>query len=297
MSGTETDDTEVSGTDVSGTGANDAEASDTGAAVDPWRLLELARAAAYQAARLLVDRRPADLGVADTKSSPTDVVTEMDTAAEQLIRKVILAQRPDDAFLGEEGGADSGRSAVRWVIDPIDGTVNYLYDLPNWSVSVGVEVDGVTVAGVVAAPRLGEVYTAVRGAGSWCNEERLRVRPPTGLSGALVATGFGYRAERRERQGAIVGALLPWVRDIRRGGSAALDLCAVAGGRLDGYYERGTHDWDRSAGTLIATEAGGLVQGLHGEAASEAMVLAAPPGTFTALHDALVALGADAPDY
>lgn len=265
--------------------------------IDPWQLLELAQAAADEAARLLVERRPADLGVAETKSSPTDVVTEMDTAAEKLIRDVILAQRPDDAFLGEEGGADSGRSAVRWVIDPIDGTVNYLYDLQHWSVSVGVEVDGVTVAGVVAAPRLGEVYTAVRGAGSWCNGARLRVRPATDLSSALVATGFGYRAERRERQGTVVGALLPRVRDIRRAGSAALDLCAVAIGRVDGYYERGTHDWDRSAGTLIATEAGALVEGFHGQVASEAMVLAAPPGTFTALHDALVAVGADSSDY
>ncbi len=268
-----------------------------GVDVDPWRLLELARTAAGEAARLLIERRPADLGVAETKSSPTDVVTEMDTAAEQLIRKVILEQRPDDAFLGEEGGADSGRSTVRWVIDPIDGTVNYLYDLPHWSVSVGVEVDGVTVAGVVDAPRLGEVYTAVRGAGSWCNGTRLRVRPSTDLAGALVATGFGYRAERRQRQGVIVGELLPRVRDIRRAGSAALDLCAVAVGRVDGYYERGTHDWDRAAGTLIATEAGAIVEGFHGQSASEAMVLAAPPGTFTALHDALVELGADASGY
>jgi myo-inositol-1(or 4)-monophosphatase len=265
--------------------------------VDPWQLLELAQAAAGEAARLVTERRPADLGVAETKSSPTDVVTEMDTAAEQLIRKLILDQRPDDAFLGEEGGADSGRSAVRWVIDPIDGTVNYLYDLPHWSVSIGVEVDGVTVAGVVAAPRLGEVYTALRGAGSWCNGAGLRVRPAAELSAALVATGFGYRAERRVRQGEIVGALLPRVRDIRRAGSAALDLCAVAVGRIDGYYERGTHDWDRSAGTLIATEAGAVVRGFHGRPASEAMVLAAPEGTFGALHDALVELGADAEDY
>jgi myo-inositol-1(or 4)-monophosphatase len=265
--------------------------------VDPWQLLELARTAAGEAARLVTERRPADLGVSGTKSSPTDVVTEMDTAAEQLIRKLILDQRPDDSFLGEEGGADSGHSAVRWVIDPIDGTVNYLYDLPHWSVSIGVEVDGVTVAGVVAAPRLAEVYTAVRGAGSWCNGVPLRVRPAAELSAALVATGFGYRAERRERQGAIVGALLPWVRDIRRAGSAALDLCAVAAGRIDGYYERGTHDWDRSAGTLIAVEAGAVVQGFHGRPASEEMVMAAPEGTFSALHDALVELGADAEEY
>ncbi|MBS2964030.1 inositol monophosphatase [Actinocrinis puniceicyclus] len=268
-----------------------------GTALDPWRLLDLARAAATQAARLAVERRPADLGVAETKSSPTDVVTEMDTAAESLIRELILGQRPDDAFLGEEGGAESGRSAVRWVIDPIDGTVNYLYDLPHWAVSVGVEVDGITVAGVVAAPRLGELYTAVRGAGAWCNDEKLRVRPTTELGSALIATGFGYRAERRRRQGAIAGALLPRVRDIRRAGSAALDLCAVAAGRVDGYYERGTHHWDRCAGALIATEAGAIVGGFEGAPASEQMALAAPPGTFEALHEALRELGADAVDY
>ncbi len=268
----------------------------TAANPDPRELFDLALAAAGEAARLVVERRPADLGV-DTKSSPTDVVTEMDTAAEQLIRKIILDRRPDDAFLGEEGGADSGRSRVRWVIDPIDGTVNYLYDLPHWSVSIGVEVDGVTVAGVVMAPRLGEVYTAVRGEGSWCNGTRLHVRPATELGSALIATGFGYRAERRERQGAIVHGLLPRVRDIRRAGSAALDLCAVAIGRVDGYFERGTHDWDRSAGTLIATEAGAVVEGFRGQPASVEMAIAGPPGTFTALHDALVDLGADANDY
>lgn len=265
-------------------------------APDPWQLLELARDAAGAAARLVIERRPADLGVSETKSSPTDVVTEMDTAAEALIRKLILEQRPDDAFLGEEGGAESGQSAVRWVIDPIDGTVNYLYDLPHWAVSVGVEVDGVTVAGVVAAPRLGELYTAVKGAGAWCNDVKLCVRPATELSSALVATGFGYRAERRRRQGAIAGALLPLVRDIRRGGSAALDLCAVAAGRVDAYYERGTHHWDRCAGALIAAEAGAVVEGLHGTPAGEQMALAAPVGTFKAVHDALVELGADA-DY
>jgi myo-inositol-1(or 4)-monophosphatase len=265
--------------------------------VNPWELLVLAEHAALEAARFIVERRPADLGVAETKSSPTDVVTEMDTGAEQLIRKAVLERRPDDGFLGEEGGADSGASGVRWVIDPIDGTVNYLYGLPAFAVSIGVEVGGTTVAGVVAAPLMGEVYTAVRGAGAWCNGAPVKARPATGLGDALVATGFGYRAERRRRQGEIVRALLPRVRDIRRGGSAALDLCAVAAGRLDGYFERGTHAWDCSAGALIATEAGAVVGGFHGAEAGEPMVIAAPRGTFTALHDALVELGADATDY
>lgn len=261
-----------------------------------WELLVLAEHAAREAAAFIADRRPADL-IAETKSSPTDMVTEMDTGAEQLIRKAILERRPDDAFLGEEGGEDDGASGVRWVVDPIDGTVNYLYDLPAFAVSIGVEVAGATVVGVVAAPRFGEVYTAVLGAGAWCNGRPIQARPATDLADALVATGFGYRAERRERQGAIVQALLPRVRDIRRAGSAALDLCAVAAGRVDGYFERGTFAWDRSAGALIATEAGAVVGGFHGAGASEEIVIAAPRGTFAVLHDTLVELGADAPDY
>jgi myo-inositol-1(or 4)-monophosphatase len=264
---------------------------------NPWELLVLAEHAAREAARFIVERRPADLGVSETKSSPTDVVTEMDTGAERLIRKAILERRPDDAFLGEEGGAEGGASGVRWVIDPIDGTVNYLYGLPGFAVSIGVEVGGEAVAGVVAAPRYGEVYTAVRGAGAWCNGVAISARPSTDLAGALVATGFDYRADRRERQGAVVHGLLPRVRDIRRAGSAALDLCAVAAGRIDGYFEHGRQEWDLSAGGLIAAEAGALVGGLRGAPAGEQIVIAAPPGTFAVLHDALVELGADAPGF
>jgi myo-inositol-1(or 4)-monophosphatase len=264
---------------------------------DARELLEVARAAAAEAGKLLVEGRPENLGVAQTKSSPTDVVTEMDTAAEHTIRAAIRRHRPDDGFLGEEGGSQDGGSGVRWVIDPIDGTVNYLYGLPAWAVSIGAEADGVTVAGVVLAPQLGEEYTAVLGEGSWLGGRRLRVNEPAELAQALVATGFGYRAQRREVQGRIVAGLLGQVRDIRRGGSAALDLCSVAMGRVDGYYERGTHAWDRAAGTLIAQEAGARVEGFHGAPASEAMVLAAGRALFPALHGALTALGADGGDY
>jgi myo-inositol-1(or 4)-monophosphatase len=265
--------------------------------VDALKLLDLAREIAVEAAALAVDGRPADLGVADTKSSPTDVVTEMDTAAERLIRERIAHARPHDGFLGEEGGGDGGTSGVRWVVDPIDGTVNYLYGLPQWAVSIGVEIDGETAAGVVVAPGLGSVYTAVRGGGARHNGAPIAVRAAAPLSAALVATGFGYRAARRDRQGRIVQALLPRVRDIRRGGSAALDLCAVAHGRVDAYYERGTQPWDRSAGSLIAREAGAVVGGLLGEPEGEPMTLAAPRDTFAALHDLLVELGAAASDY
>ena len=265
--------------------------------VDAEELLEIARAAAAEAAKLLVDGRPEQLGVAKTKSSPTDVVTEMDTAAERAIREAVLGRRPDDGFLGEEGGSASGASGVRWVVDPIDGTVNYLYGLPAWAVSIGVEVRGETVAGVVLAPQLGEEYTAVRGGGALLNGRRLAVRPSEGLDRALVATGFGYRAERRAVQGRIVGGLLPLVRDIRRGGSAALDLCALAAGRVDGYFERGTQAWDRAAGTLVAVEAGAVVEGFHGVPASAEMVIAAGPELFPDLHGTLLALGAGETGY
>jgi myo-inositol-1(or 4)-monophosphatase len=265
--------------------------------VDARELLEVARAAAAEAGRLLVQGRPENLGVAQTKSSPTDVVTEMDTAAEKTIVAAISRRRPDDAFLGEEGGSAAGASGVRWVIDPVDGTVNYLYGLPSWAVSIGAEVDGVAVAGVVLAPQLGEEYTAVLGGGSWLGERRLRVRESEGLAKALIATCFGYRAERRVVQGRIVAGLVGQVRDIRRGGSAALDLCSLAAGRVDGYFERGTHAWDRAAGALIATEAGARVEDLHGTPASEAMVLAAGPALFPALHGALIDLGADEQGY
>jgi myo-inositol-1(or 4)-monophosphatase len=265
--------------------------------VDPLELLATARAAAAEAGRLLVEGRPENLGVAQTKSSPTDVVTEMDTAAEKTIRAAIRKARPEDGFLGEEGGAEPGASGVRWVVDPIDGTVNYLYGLPAWAVSIGAEVHGVTVAGVVLAPQLGEEYSAVAGGGAWLGARRLAVNEPGDLGRALVATGFGYRAERREVQGRIVAGLVSRVRDIRRGGSAALDLCAVAAGRVDGYFERGTHAWDRSAGALVAQEAGAVVEGFHGAPASEEMVLAAGPGLFRDLHGALLALGAGEPGY
>ena len=265
--------------------------------VDAVELLAIARAAAAEAGRLLVQGRPEQLGVAQTKSSPTDVVTEMDTAAERLIRSAILGHRPEDGFLGEEGGAEPGASGVRWVVDPIDGTVNYLYGLSAWAVSIGAELDGRPVAGVVLAPQLGEEYTAVRGGGAWLDGRRLAVHRPESLDQALVATGFGYRAERRAVQGQIVAGLLPQVRDVRRGGSAALDLCAVAAGRVDGYFERGTHAWDRAAGALVATEAGAVVEGFHGAPASEEMVLAAGPALFRGLHGALLALGAGEPGY
>ncbi|MGW1915387.1 inositol monophosphatase family protein [Streptomyces sp. NPDC002076] len=260
-------------------------------------LLELAQEAARRAGELLRDGRPADLAVARTKSSPIDVVTEMDIAAEKLITDLISGRRPDDGFLGEEGASVAGTSGVRWVIDPLDGTVNYLYGLPTWAVSIAAEQDGETVAGVVAAPMRGETYHAVRGGGAWATgawegERALACRPAPPLDQALVSTGFNYVAEVRAHQAEVAGRLIPLLRDIRRSGSAAVDLCDVACGRLDGYYERGLNAWDFAAGDLIAREAGALVGGRPGERPSRDLTVAGSPGVFQPLQGLLEEFGA-----
>jgi myo-inositol-1(or 4)-monophosphatase len=260
--------------------------------------------------------------VAATKSSPTDVVTEMDRRSEELIRSRILAVRPLDAILGEEGGqtGDADRAPARWVIDPLDGTVNYLYGLPDWAVSIAVEAGAVEagaveagaveaggaaaggadggreiVAGAVYVPARGELYSAARGHGAWlqvgdAEPVRLRCGPGVPLDRALIGTGFGYLAARRQVQGEVVAALLPRIRDIRRGGAASVDLCAVAAGRLDAYYERGLNYWDWAAGALVAAEAGAVTGGLNGAPVSSSMTVAAGPGLFGPLARALAAL-------
>jgi myo-inositol-1(or 4)-monophosphatase len=260
--------------------------------LDAEALLRIAVAAAGEAGQLLAswrgDERPE---VVETKSSPTDVVTEMDRRSEALITSRIRAHRPADAVLGEEGGqtsGDEGEGRVRWVVDPLDGTVNYLYGLRDWCVSIAVEVDGTVVAGVVEVPRAGETFTAVAGRGAWLHrgEARLALRCPSGpaLGQALVGTGFGYDAGRRQVQGEVVAALLPHVRDIRRGGSAAVDLCSVAAGRLDAFYERGLNYWDFAAGALIAREAGATVGGLSGRPESTSLAIAAGPSLYQELE-------------
>lgn len=183
---------------------------------------------------------------------------------------------------------------MRWIVDPIDGTVNYLYGREDWAVSVAAEVGGEVVAGAVVAPVRGDEYTAALGGGAFCNGAPLRVRPAVPLEMALVATGFGYSAARRARQAEVVRTLLPRVRDIRRVGSAALDLCGLARGRFDAYYERGLNAWDWAAAALIAQEAGARVGGLHGAPINPELAIAAPPGLFEELHDLLAPLNADA---
>lgn len=261
--------------------------------LNPDKFLDLARSIAIEAGDLLLAERAALSArpeVVETKSSPTDVVTALDRAAEDLIRARITENRPDDAILGEEGGDTPGAGDARWVVDPIDGTVNFLYGLPAWSVSIGVEVDGVIVAGVVNVPPMGEVFTAVRGGGAFLNDRPISCSTGVPLERALVATGFGYAAGRRAVQAQVLAEVLPRVRDIRRGGSCAVDLCSVAAGRVDAYYERGTNYWDHAAGGLIAEEAGARVGGLRGRPYNIELGLAAAPGLFDQLHDLLLGL-------
>lgn len=270
------------------------------AVTDPLlsELLDLALDVSRRAGALLRDGRPADLGVAATKSSPVDVVTEMDIAAEKLITGFLAERRPHDGFLGEEGASSEGSSGIRWVIDPLDGTVNYLYGLPTWAVSVAAERDGERVVGVVEVPMRRETYHAVLGAGAYAaggaygDGAALRCRPAPPLDQALVSTGFNYVADVRAHQADVARVLIPRLRDIRRGGSAAIDLCDVAAGRLDGYYERGLHPWDLAAGDLIAREAGALTGGRPGQTADGALTVAAAPGVFEPLQSLLEELGA-----
>jgi myo-inositol-1(or 4)-monophosphatase len=268
----------------------------TRAAPEPAALRDLAVSVAREAGKLLASSA-GRVEVAATKSSPTDVVTEMDRRSEELIRSRILAVRPSDAILGEEGGqvGSTDGAPVRWVIDPLDGTVNYLYGLGGWAVSVGAEVGGRIVAGAVYVPERGETFSACDGGGAWLESaasppQRLRCPPGVPLDRALVGTGFGYLAARRKVQGEVVAALLPQVRDIRRAGVASVDLCAVAAGRLDAFYERGLNYWDWAAGALVAAEAGAVVAGLGGAPVSTSMTVVAGPALFGPLASALAAL-------
>ncbi len=259
---------------------------------DPLALTELAVELARRAGAVVTEMAEDARRTASTKSSPTDVVTEADRAAEVLITDGILAARPDDSILGEEGAAQTGPSPILWHIDPIDGTTNYVYGIPAYSISIAAEHAGQTVAGVVFNPRSDELFRATRGLGATCNDEPLTVRNQPDLGRALVATGFGYRPERRRHQGRVVAGLIEQVRDLRRFGSAALDLCAVAAGRVDAYYELGLNRWDIAAGELIATEAGAVVGDLDGGSPDTGFLLAAGPSLFGPLGDALRALEA-----
>ena len=237
-------------------------------------LAGIALDAARQAAELVRGRAARGVTVAATKSSDVDVVTEADRASEELVRRLVRARRPDDAFVGEEGADEAGTTGVRWIIDPIDGTVNFLYGLPEYAVSIAVERDGEVVAGVVLNAATGTEYVAHLGpdgpggaAVATRDGEPIGVRAPAPLAQRLVATGFNYDAGLRELQARAMVNLLPRVRDIRRLGSCALDLCHVAEGALDAYVEEGVNLWDHAAGGLVARVAGArteLTRGVGG---------------------------------
>jgi myo-inositol-1(or 4)-monophosphatase len=266
---------------------------------DPAALLELAVVTAREAAAVVAAGRSSAGDQVDVKSSPVDVVTAVDTASEELIVDRLLGARPDDGVLGEEGASRAGTSGVRWVVDPIDGTVNFLYGVPAYAVSIAAELDGVVVAGAVLNVGTGELFTARTGGGAFLRAPdaapvRLSASAPPSLEQTLVATGFGYRVEQRRAQGAVVAELLPRVRDIRRFGSAALDLCAVAAGRVDAYYELDLNRWDHAAGALVAAEAGVVVTGLGDRPFADPMAVAVAPSVSAAFLDLLAELH-DAP--
>ena len=254
--------------------------------LDLAALEQVARDVAQDAGRMVLEDRPDRLG-ADSKSTRTDPVTEMDRRSQELILERLAALRPDDAVLGEEEGGAAGTSGLTWVVDPIDGTVNYLYGIPEFAVSVAVVVGDpagrgwTPVAGAVHNPSRAETFHAHLGGGarrsSSTGTRALAVSQVADLGLSLVGTGFGYAPRRRVRQGRVLAELIGDVRDVRRQGSAALDLCAVACGRLDAYYETGLNPWDRAAGQLVAAEAGAVVGGTD-EVPDEALTWAAAPG-------------------
>ena len=252
--------------------------------------LALAMSIATGAGKLLLDR-PSDLQV-QTKSTATDVVTLMDQRAEAFIVAELGKHRPNDAILGEEGANQEGTSGFQWVIDPLDGTVNYLHQVPLWCVSIGLieQSSGLAMAGVVYVPVMDQMYISSRGLGAWVIDRgaprQLKVSQCNDLSQALIGTGFGYSSTRRASQARVLQEVLPNVADIRRLGSCAVDLCLVADGVLDGYYERGVNAWDHAAGELIAREAGAVSSGLFGNSIGNDMIVVAN----SAIHRDLIAI-------
>lgn len=252
-------------------------------------LLDLAVDIAQEAGELARRRRREGVTIAATKSALADIVTEADREVEALIRSRISAARPDDGFFGEESGAEPGTSGITWVVDPIDGTVNYAYDIPAWAVSIAAvegEPDPATwraLAGAVYNPTVGELFRASRGGGAWLGDRRLHVTEERRDAGALIATGFGYDPATHAAALEVLGRVMPLARDIRRIGAASLDMAYVAAGRLDAYYERGLQPWDHAAAVLIVTEAGGVATGAPGGVPGREMTIVAGP----ALHPAL----------
>ncbi len=217
-------------------------------------LLELARKVGLDAGALLMERPPAF--EIESKSTAIDIATQMDKKAEKFIMESLLAARPDDGIIGEEGSSVESKSGITWVIDPLDGTVNYFYGLPGWNVSIAAKDKDGSIVGVVTAPTINSTWWATRGGGAFYNGHQIHCNDPIALDRSLIATGFQYDVSHRISQLEDFSKLVPIVRDLRRNGAAAVDLCHVAMGALDGYYEAGLKEWDWAAGALVATEAG-----------------------------------------
>ncbi|MDX2376779.1 inositol monophosphatase [Microbacterium sp. LRZ72] len=256
-------------------------------------LSDLAVDIAREAGDLARRRRDEGVSIAATKSTLADIVTEADREVERLIRDRLEVERPGDGFLGEESGAAAGSTGLTWVVDPIDGTVNYAYGIPGYAISIGV-VEGApepaawtALAGVVHNPATGETFRAVKDGGAHLGGRRLAVNAEPADAGALIATGFSYDPDERAAQLAVLARVLPMARDIRRMGAASLDLAAVAAGRVDAYYERGLWPWDMAAGGLLVEEAGGRFAGAGGAALGRGLVIAAAPRLFDALDAVL----------
>jgi myo-inositol-1(or 4)-monophosphatase len=255
--------------------------------VDPKALLDLAVEIATAAGELLLGRFRSGVTGVDTKSSPTDVVTDADRDSEELVLARIETARPDDGVVSEEGEGRPSRSGVTWIVDPLDGTVNYLFGIPVWGVSVAVHDQDGPLVGVVVDPARSEVFSALRGEGTTVNGRKVRVSDKVDLDTALVGTGFSYEADARRVQAERLVRVLPRVRDVRRAGSAAIDLSWTACGRLDGFFEAPMKLWDRAAGELLITEAGGRVTPLAAPNGREGDrgVIAANPRLHAALDE------------
>lgn len=255
---------------------------------------QLAWECAQSAGEFLKNERPQNISI-DTKSSGSDLVSEMDRGAETLIVDLITTSRPEDSILGEEGSNRLGSSGVRWIIDPLDGTVNYLFGIPLWGVSIAVEVNGVVELGVIAIPETNKSYVGIAGVGSFCvngeSLEVLKVRCGSQVKNALLATGFGYSSVRRGLQAEVVASVLPQIADIRRSGCAVVDLCWLASGFIDGYFEVGLNPWDYAAGALIVSLAGGRVEAPIENDLGK-LLISSTPEIFEELEQVLIAAGA-----
>ncbi|MBM3715335.1 MAG: inositol monophosphatase [Actinobacteria bacterium] len=255
-------------------------------------LLDIATRIARDAGALAHRRRQEGVTVAATKSAAADIVTAADREVEAYIRAELARERPGDGFFGEESGAEEGETGITWVVDPIDGTVNYAYGIPAWAVSIAA-VEGppdtaswTALAGVVFNPVTGELFRASRGGGAWLGDQRLAVSE-VGPAGGLIATGFGYDPATHAPALEQLSRVMPIARDVRRIGAASLDLASVAAGRMDAYYERGTHPWDHAAGALLVAEAGGTLGGAPGGRPGRGMVIAAGAEFFPVLEAVL----------